>query len=541
MTELNMPVFSMTADVDWASEYCIQDFLDLVKAFDIKPTVYGTHRSEVLDRAYRAGDIEVGVHPNFLPGSTHGEDVKSVIDHVFRLFPNARSFRSHCFYDTSPMAAEMKRRGIHYDSNLCLYQQHNLVPLRHSSGILRFPVFWEDDTHWNTTDGDWELDHFLERFLTPGLKVLNFHPFNVAANTPNAETYYRTKKHITTFGPDDVAALRKSGPGTRTFLLALLERLKKRGFHFHTLGELYEVFSRELEQEKKDPSAGRMNKATQSEYEWYWKASNEERQQYLKTQFNLRNPCDPYATSRDTHMRELEIEAILQNLPRTGPILDLGCGNGYTLVSLARKLEARSMLGVDFAEALVAGAKKLVEDNQQQLRSTPQFISADVLEYVSMAPDNSFHCVITQRFLQNMPDTHTQCCVLKHIFRILSAGGRLLMFEGSADGFEALNDLRSAMGLARVPPTSADNVSALRFRDADIETLLAQELGFRMVDKKGMSTYFVISRVLHPLLVAPLQPRFDASLNKLARDIQKHLRMTPGIGSNTLWVCEKPA
>jgi hypothetical protein len=42
-------------------------------------------------------------------------------------------------------------------------------------------------------------------------------------------------------------------------------------------------------------------------------------------------------------------------------------------------------------------------------------------------------------------------------------------------------------------------------------------------------------------LVAPLQPRFDASLNKLARDIQKHLRMTPGIGSNTLWVCEKPA
>ena len=49
--------------------------------------------------------------------------------------------------------------------------------------------------------------------------------------------------------------------------------------------------------------------------------------------------------------------------------------------------------------------------------------------------------------------------------------------------------------------------------EGDIES----EIGFTILQKLGMSTYFVISRVLQPLMVQPLQPRFDSNFNKFAR------------------------
>src|SRR4030095_13230537 len=39
----------------------------------------------------------------------------------------------------------------------------------------------------------------------------------------------------------------------------------------------------------------------------------------------------------------------------------------------------------------------------------------------------------------------------------------------------------------------------------------------------------------------PEPPRFDAPINDLARQLQLHAPMLPGIGSNALWVLEKPA
>jgi len=48
-----------------------------------------------------------------------------------------------------------------------------------------------------------------------------------------------------------------------------------------------------------------------------------------------------------------------------------------------------------------------------------------------------------------------------------------------------------------------------------------------------------MARVLHPLLVQPQRPRFDARINELAKEIQIHLPFEPGCGSNTLWILEK--
>jgi Polysaccharide deacetylase len=233
------PVFVLTSDVDWASEDCIEDLLAAVRRFGIRPVVMATGRSATLDRYLLEDQIEIGVHPNFLPGSSHGADVASVIDHVLGLYPQAQTFRSHCFVDSSPIAEAFVARGLRYDSNLCLYLQRAIVPLRHSSGLVRFPVFWEDDVHWTWQNGVWDLDAVFAEFLTPGLKILNVHPFNFALNIPNEETYRSLKRHIPSLRRDEIETVRHQGPGTRSFVLDLLRRLEAIGARFQTLSEVH--------------------------------------------------------------------------------------------------------------------------------------------------------------------------------------------------------------------------------------------------------------------------------------------------------------
>ena len=71
--------------------------------------------------------------------------------------------------------------------------------------------------------------------------------------------------------------------------------------------------------------------------------------------------------------------------------------------------------------------------------------------------------------------------------------------------------------------------------------MATQELGYVLRSKLGFSTFFLITRVLHPLLVAPKAPSFDAPINDLARKLQMPTPMLPGFGSNVLWVLEKRA
>lgn len=241
MSALDSPVFCLTADVDWASDYAIRDFLTLVSGYGIKATVFATHPSPALTEFHRKGAIDLGIHPNFLPGSSHGHDVPSVIAQMCEDFPQARTFRSHCFFDHTHITREMFRRGYRYDSNLCLYLQPDLVPLHHQSGLVRFPVFWEDDVHWLRTDGEWGLDKYWADFVSPGLKILNFHPFFVTANIPNQDYYTKIKPHITTLGEETIDKIRCQEKGVRSFLIQLLDRLTSRGERFYTLDELYQM------------------------------------------------------------------------------------------------------------------------------------------------------------------------------------------------------------------------------------------------------------------------------------------------------------
>jgi len=534
MININAPLFCLTSDVDWASDYAIRELLQFAGTLDITPTVFATHFTRTLNDV-----AEIGIHPNFLPGSSHGTDMHGVVDYMLAAYPQAKAFRSHHFVDSSDIAAEMFRRGLKYDSNLCLHMQDGIVPLRTSAGPIRFPVFWEDDVHWANHPGNWSVNDYLGRFTTHGLKILNVHPFFLAANIPGQEYYEKVKGNIKSLSADTAREVRYNGPGVRTFVEGCLTELRNRGFKFYTLNQLFEMTVGQL---KADQERSSVTVYTQDEYQRYWNEfSDAQRQSFVRNSYDkLRNPSDLYATSPDTNLRDLEVDAIRNHLTSSGTLLDLGCGNGFTLYALGEALRGWKMTGVDFSEVLIRGAEQMRAAYQGKLRCVPQFLLGDAIAHIKNLPDDSADCVLTERFLQNLPSRESQHGVIREAKRVLRPGGRFLMCEGSQDGFDALNDLREAVGLARIPASGPENVSALRFRDAEVERYAENDAGFTRIAKVGFSDYFTMTRVLHPLLVSPQKPRYEARINELARKIQMYTPKDSSLGSNVLWVYEKP-
>jgi hypothetical protein len=230
------PLFCFTTDIEWAPEWAIAETFAVADRHGVGLVPFVTHRSSMLERKLGPALAGAGIHPNFLPGSTHGADPDAVLATMAALAPNARAFRSHCFYDDTRTLRKLEQRGFTHDSNACAFLQPELVPMRTVTSILRFPVFWEDDVH-SAQRLAWNLDALRPALETPGLKVINVHPLRVALNVSDEATWERIRKRY-----EPLASERgepASGRGTRTLLEDLMQYATSGGRRAYTLDELY--------------------------------------------------------------------------------------------------------------------------------------------------------------------------------------------------------------------------------------------------------------------------------------------------------------
>ncbi|MBW1909580.1 MAG: methyltransferase domain-containing protein [Deltaproteobacteria bacterium] len=509
------PAFCFTSDIDWAPESMIKEILNIFSQHGIPLTPFITHHSETIKEHYKGSKTRyVGLHPNFLSGSTQGSDLEEIITNLVDLWPDAKCFRSHLFFDNKLIAEEFYARGFRYDSNLCLHLQPNLVPLQHFSGLLRFPVFLEDDTY-ALREKIWDLSHVKDFLKTPGLKVFNFHPIHVALNTPDMDYYESVKKDV----DENWKRLVFKGAGVYTFLVELLEYVSNNpGLGVFYLHDLYSFITDTAPKDVIESQARVLEK--------YDKSTIEKRVQAVRTDYDTRDGKELYVTSRDFNLREIEIDFTINcirektnaNSQKIIPrILDIGCGNGYTDIRIAKVLKAE-IVGIDFSKEMIKGAEHLREKSKGEIISSPIFQVGDVRKLDRA--DNYFDVVVSERCLLNLPDRDTQYNVIREFHRVLKKGGTYIMVEGTLNGLRRLNELRLKVGLEPIPDRAEYNVSSLKFEEKEIEEFLSTY--FKILLKHHFGMYYLISRVVHPLLVLPDQPRFNARINKIAREIAMH-------------------
>ncbi|TMF54263.1 MAG: class I SAM-dependent methyltransferase [Chloroflexi bacterium] len=212
-----------------------------------------------------------------------------------------------------------------------------------------------------------------------------------------------------------------------------------------------------------------------------------------------------YVTMADRNQRMLEIDEALRYITPGKLVLDVGCGNGYSTAIFAKQAEV--ILAIDYSEAMIERAKR-------EYGAIPN-ITFEVQDILKPLPyvEKHFDVAIAQRCLINLATWENQQRAIEHIARVIKPGGYFVMQEGTRQGREGLNQLREKMGLPRMPEVEFNS-------DLDETTLWPfLERHFEIVEVRRYGLYDLIARVVHPLLVAPAQPDYEAKINDVARRI----------------------
>lgn len=251
----------------------------------------------------------------------------------------------------------------------------------------------------------------------------------------------------------------------------------------------------------------------------------------IQSYYRERAANGKYATSPDFNLREVENDYLSRQLGDGLRVLDVGCGTGYSTLCHAARWKS-DFTGIDFVPEMVKSARAMV--GEFSLSGKVHFDEGDVTKLAY--PDASFDVVISQRCLLNLPNREAQWTALKEVARVLRPGGRYLMLEGTLQGLNSLNELRLSFGLDAIPEAEgANNWFSNKFDEEEMLEVSRQVFSeYIGVQRFGM--YYFISRVIHPLLVLPESPRYDAPINAVARKICEKIPDFEGLGHVALFM-----
>ena len=198
------------------------------------------------------------------------------------------------------------------------------------------------------------------------------------------------------------------------------------------------------------------------------------------------------STMEDEITRQRETDMILEFMRRDSgrKVLDLGCGNGYTLVVLSQMLPNKQYVGIDTSKELIDIAKKRKIDCH--------FMVGDACELKDIA-DKYFDLVYTQRCLINILSWEDKLKALNEIHRVLKPNGFYLMIECFTDGLENQNKARVECGLPELKPAYHNEYFDKR------ELFNSVEKKFYILEpwwscSNFLSSHYFVTRVLHPLV-----------------------------------------
>ena len=215
-------------------------------------------------------------------------------------------------------------------------------------------------------------------------------------------------------------------------------------------------------------------------------------------------------TSRDPYLGQLERDNIIAHLNKKYKCLEIGCGDALHTAHYARKTQRVS--AIDVAANLVDVARKRL---QQEAIDNVDLDVGSVLDLEKKFPSQKFECVISQRCLINLPDWEYQKKAIKQVHQLLTDKGVFLLTEGFQDNLDNLNSVRKKFSLPEIKVVDYN----LNFDLGPFEKFVQKY--FEVVKKSHYGPYLFLSRVYHPLVVSPEDPKHDSKMNETAMDISK--------------------
>jgi hypothetical protein len=237
----------LTLDIDWAPDFMIDVVAGQLVESQVRATWFVTHHSPAIERLRDRSDLfELGIHPNFLPGSTHGGTPAEVLRHCMELVPEATAMRTHGLVQSGELLeTALNETPVRADVSLFLPRMPHIRPIqleRPQAMLIRVPFFWEDRYEMEVSQPCWRL---CDELVVPGLKVLSFHPIHVYLNASLA-SYDKVKRlgSLPELSAQDVAPYIRSGDGPQTLFRETLDLLRQAG-DSRRIGEVVQMYQEE--------------------------------------------------------------------------------------------------------------------------------------------------------------------------------------------------------------------------------------------------------------------------------------------------------
>ena len=222
---------------------------------------------------------------------------------------------------------------------------------------------------------------------------------------------------------------------------------------------------------------------------------------------------DSRVTTGDHWFRTLErrkIQEILEKIENKKNILDIGCGDGRTIIALSQKFPDCNFFGIDNAELMIENAKKLSDNVEFQILDMQKLNTLN----------RKFDVIISDRALINLPNRKSQEETIKKIVNSLTEGGHYLMIENFIEGHNEMNRLRCKLKLKKIP---------IHWYSAYFDEAFAKEFilkHFSIIKRENISSlYYLITKVVYSKIcqLEKREPDYDNIIYKVITDLNESM------------------
>lgn len=241
---------------------------------------------------------------------------------------------------------------------------------------------------------------------------------------------------------------------------------------------------------------------------------------------------NPHSTIRDHYFRLLEINAIRKLIKNKKMVLDIGCGNGYSTVFYSQ--DVGHIFGVDYSEEFIKWSKQLLKNFLEKYVAISDNIEFQVGDITNIDfVDEKFDAIVCERVLINLPSKDLQKKAVNELSRVLKRDGLLICVEVTEQGHESINRFRNMFGLGNIERYWHN----LYLNESEFIKYLKKDFDICEIKRFGM--YHFISKVIHPLMVYPKEPKFEAKINEVAMRICEKMPEFDDCGHQVMFVLKK--
>lgn len=197
-------------------------------------------------------------------------------------------------------------------------------------------------------------------------------------------------------------------------------------------------------------------------------------------------------------------------------ILDVGCGNGYTTLALAKAFPDAEIIGVDFSQGMINEAIR------HNLAPNIDYYDGDVLSLSRNGhlQGATFDVVLSTRCLINLANWQEQKIGILEMRKLLSKDGRMILVENVDEGLKNLNAVRGRLGL----PAIKERWHNFYIPQAEFQKFISQIQGHLLTQEYVENIghmYYMASRVIYAKICQDqgVEPDYNNPINAIASQL----------------------